>query len=143
MSSLDDISITTIDPDDGNGVLRENVRAILHEIEGMLDTLLQTGETGAIDIRSLPLLPGDYDALESALGMGEVSAEFDGGNGPTIVAETGIPAVWWVSHYNEDEEIAAEFIEVTRVPEILLSQDDDMQDGLEALRTRLRNALRH
>lgn len=143
MSSLDDISVTTVDPDDDASVLRENVRAILHEIEGMLDTLLVTGETGAIDIRSLPMLPGDYDALELALGNGEVSAEFDGGNGPTVVSETAVPGVWWVTHYNEGEEIAAEFIEVTRIPELLLSQDEDMRDGLDALRTRLRNALRH
>ncbi|MCG6977014.1 MAG: hydrogenase expression/formation protein [Acidiferrobacterales bacterium] len=143
MSGLDDIHVSVTDIDESDGRLRENVHAILHEIETLLDALLQTGETSAIDIRSLPLLPGDYDALASALGTGEISAEFDGGSGPTVVVETGTSGVWWVTHYNDENEIAAEFIEVTRIPEILMSQDDDIQDSLKGLRERLQNERSH
>ena len=70
MSGLDDINIAVIDIDDSEGGLRENVRAILQEIATMLEALVESGadavsgETRAIDIRSLPLLPGDYEALE-------------------------------------------------------------------------------
>ena len=143
MSGLDDISVTVTGFDEDEGGLRENVRAILHEIETMLEALAVTGEANAIDIRSLPLLPGDYDALESALGSGEITAEFNGGNGPTVVAETGVPGAWWVTHYNDEEEIAAEFIEITAIPEILMAQADDIREGLEILRERLRTQNRH
>ncbi len=143
MSGLDDIHVNVIDVDAGKGGMRANVRAILHEIEAMLGRLVETGESNAIDIRSLPLLPGDYEALDDALGNGEVSAEFQGDTGPTVVAETGIPGVWWVSHFDQDDELAAEFIEVTRIPEILQSQEEDIRDGLDILRQRLTAAHNH
>jgi len=133
MSGLDEIRVVAGEA----GGMRENVRAILHEIETLLGRLLETGEASAIDIRSLPLMPGDYGALESALGSGEISAEFHGDSGPTVMTETGIPGIWWVTHFDQDEEVAAEFIEITMVPEILLSQQEDIRDGLEDLRQRL------
>jgi hydrogenase-1 operon protein HyaF len=139
MSGLDEIRVVI---DEGNG-MRENVHAILHEIEALLGRLLETGEASAIDIRSLPLLPGDYESLDSALGSGEISAEFHGDSGPTVVMETGIPGVWWVSHFALDEELQAEFIEITLVPEILLSQEEDIREGLEDLRQRLAAADNH
>jgi len=149
MSSLDDIRITVAELNDEEGGLRDNVRAILQEIATLLDELLKSGATlesgvtRAIDIRSLPLLPGDYEALEDVLGTGEVSAEFDGGYGPTEIFETGIPGVWWIKHFNEEGDIAAEFIDIARIPEILLSQEDDMRDGLKDLQERLNNQHSH
>ena len=149
MSGLDDINIAVIDIDDSEGGLRENVRAILQEIAAMLEALVESGadavsgETRAIDIRSLPLLPGDYEALEDALGTGEVSAEFDGGYGPTEIFETGISGVWWIKHFNEEGEIGAEFIEIASIPEILLSQEDDIRESLTTLQERLHDQQRH
>jgi len=149
MSGLDDIRITVTSLNENEGGLRDNVRAILQEIVTLLDQLLESGAnvedgvTRAIDIRSLPLLPGDYEALEDVLGTGEVSAEFDGGYGPTEIFETGISGVWWVKHFNEEGDIAAEFIEIARIPEILLSQEDDMRDGLKDLQERLHDHYSH
>jgi len=149
LSGLDDIRIDVVDVDESEGGLRDNVRAILQEIATLLNSQLESGasvangETVAIDIRSLPLLPGDYEALEDALGTGEVSAEFDGGFGPTEIFETGISGVWWIKHFNEEGEIGAEFIEIARIPDILLSQEEDMRDDLQALRERLHDQQRH
>jgi hypothetical protein len=42
--------------------------------------------------------------------------------------------VWWITHRNEEGNVAAEFIEVTRVPEILASQPEDIEGGLMRLR---------
>ena len=140
MSEINDITVVTIDE---YGGLRENIRAILHEIETMLESLLASNETGAIDIRSLPLLPGDYEALEAALGTGEIVAEFNGGFGSTIVTETETSGVWWIKHYNEEGDIAAEFIETTRIPEILLSQEADIRESLKELNKRLHDKYSH
>lgn len=143
MSGLDDIRVAVIEAEESEGGLRDNVRAILQEIATLLDDLLKTAatpesnETRAIDIRSLPLLPGDYEALDDALGTGEITAEFDGGFGPTEIYETAVSGVWWVKHFNEEGDISAEFIEIARIPGILLSQEDDMHDGLQALREQL------
>jgi hydrogenase-1 operon protein HyaF len=134
VSELDHIQVVGFEEQGG---LRENVRAILHEIETMLEALLASNETGAIDIRSLPLLPGDYEALEVALGTGEIVAEFDGGFGNTMVSETGTSGVWWIKHYSEEGNISAEFIETTRIPEILMTPEDDMRDSLKELHERL------
>jgi len=140
MNGLEDISISIVETTSTSGELRANVRAILHEIETLLGKLLESGEGDIIDIRSLPLLPADYEGLEGALGGGEVYAEIDGGNGPTVIVETGMPGVWWVSHYGDSDEIIAEFIEVTRIPELLMSPPEDIDDGLERLRMQLADA---
>lgn len=131
MNGIGDIGVKVV-PVGGNG----NGRAVLREIETLLGALVEKGEEGSIDLSSLPLTPEDYDLLEETLGEGEVTAEVNS-LGPSRIHETGIPGVWWVTHYNDDDEVMAEFIEVTYCPEILLTPEDDVKDGLEALRARL------
>jgi hydrogenase-1 operon protein HyaF len=125
MNALDQIGVTVVE---SNG----NARALLREIHRMLEALIGKGEVNSIDLSSLPLSPTDRQLLEETLGEGEVSAEVNS-LGPTRVRESGIPGVWWVSHCNADGEVMSEFIEVTDCPEILLTPQEDMQDGLEAL----------
>lgn len=113
-----------------------NAVPILHEIETLLDDLVASGKTAAIDLRSLPLLPGDYEKLKEVLGQGEVSATIDA-MGPTQVRETAIHGVWWVTHSNSDATVVAEFIEVTTMPEILRTHPADARVGLDMLHARL------
>lgn len=131
MSPLHDISVKVV-PLGGDG----NAQAVLREVENLLERLVDAGEESSIDLTSLPLSPEDYDLLEEVLGEGEVSAEVTS-IGPTRVHETGIPGVWWITHYNTDDEVMSEFIEVAYCPEILLTPEDDIKDGLEVLRARL------
>ena len=129
MSALDQIGIT-VETTSSNG------RALLREIEQRLERLLTHDEESSIDLSRLPFNPGDHALLVKTLGEGEVHAEINS-LGPTQVRETAIPGVWWVTHSNADDEVMAEFIEVTRCPAIMLTPQDDLQDGLEALRVRL------
>ncbi len=74
MSSLDKIGVkvvsmpsptldaTTADITTGNAL------PLLHEIAALAQALADTGEEGSIDLRSLPLAPGDYEQLRSLLG---------------------------------------------------------------------------
>jgi hydrogenase-1 operon protein HyaF len=124
---LDDIGVVN-----GNG----NGRALLSTIANLLQHLLDTGEGASIDLARLPLSGEDYDLLDEVLGEGEVHADVTA-LGATEVVETGVPGVWWVTHYNADEEVMAEFIEVAFCPEILRSTAEDVSEGLEALRARL------
>jgi HupH hydrogenase expression protein, C-terminal conserved region len=113
-----------------------NAMPLLHEIEVLLSDLVSTGKSASIDLRSLPMLPDDHEKLRAALGDGEVSATIDA-MGPTQVRETAVHGVWWVTHYNSDDNIIAEFIEVTYVPEILRTHPADARLGLDGLRARL------
>lgn len=114
-----------------------NVQAILHEIEALLSGLVDSGVGGSIDLRTLPLAPAEYRALEAWLGEGEVQATIEA-LGPTLVRETAVQGVWWVTHRNRDDQVTAELIEVSYLPEILKTDPRDAQVGLERLRAQLR-----
>ena len=112
---------------------RGNVKPLLNEIIHALDRLLSDDEPTAIDLASLPFAPGELDELEHALGRGELSAELDA-LGKSLIRETAYPGVWWVEHRNTEGEIVGRYIEITRSPEILMSQDADIGAGRARLR---------
>jgi len=113
-----------------------NIRALLSEIAASLEKLVKTGETGMIDLNSLPFAPGEYEQLRQALGQGEITAHIEA-IGPSEIIETRYPGVWWVTHYNVEGDIVADILEVTMFPEIIRSQPDDVIDGLARLKAQL------
>jgi len=138
MNKLKGIPIAIAGSDD-ELALSGNADPILYEIQSLLNDLVMSGKSASIDLRSLPLLPGDYEQLKEVLGQGEVSATIDA-MGPTQVRETAIHGVWWVTHYNSDETVIAELIEVTTMPEILRTHPADARVGLDLLQSRLTSA---
>ena len=70
-----------------------NVKPILHEIRHALDKLLESGESSIIDLRSIPLAPGEEDTIITTLGHGEVHAQLDA-LGPSEIYETQYAGVW-------------------------------------------------
>ena len=130
MSTLDTIPVTT-------EVATGNVEPLLHEIRHAL-TRLTSGEEGTtIDLKSLPLAPGEEERIEATLGTGEVRAEVDA-LGPTLIQETSYPGVWLITHKNADGAVVARFIEVTYIPELLRSQPADIDAGIDRLENELR-----
>lgn len=143
VSGLDAIAVT-VDGTTGN------VGPLIHEIRHALIRLLATeGESAVdecahglnefarhansvIDLRSLPLAPGEEEEIEALLGIGEVRADITA-LGPTTVQETRVSGVWIVTHRNADDEVVAKFIEVTRIPPLLLAHDEDIRHGVEFL----------
>lgn len=104
-------------------------KSLLHEIDGMLDALLTSGQTGLLDLRAIPALGEEgYQLLENTLGFGEVSAQLNS-FGRSEIREAAISGVWWITHYNQDDEIYTELIEVNFVPDILKSPKDDIVLG--------------
>ena len=116
--------------------LTYNVQPLLHEIRHALATLLDAGEDTVIDLRSLPLAPGEEQKLQDKLGQGEIYARLHA-LGPTEIIETRYPGVWVVVHFNNDNEVIGKFIEVCAIPELLCSQQEDIRQGLEQLQTQL------
>jgi hydrogenase-1 operon protein HyaF len=113
-----------------------NVQPILHEVRHALKHLIDSGETAIIDLRSIPLAPGEEQKLIDTLGRGEVHAGLNA-LGPSEIIETRFSGVWLVTHYNEENSIISRFIEITEFPDILKSQREDMIEALDTLEQQL------
>lgn len=109
-----------------------NVRPLLSEVRHALEALLDSGVTHIIDLRSIPLAPGEEETIIETLGQGEVHARLNA-LGPSEIYETRYAGVWLITHYNESEAIVSRFIEITRLPDILHSQHEDMTSALTVL----------
>ena len=109
-----------------------NTRPILFEVRHALEELLDSGETSIIDLRSIPLAPGEEETILKTLGQGEVHARLSA-LGPSEIYETRYAGVWLITHYNEEEAIVSRFIEITKLPDILKSQQEDMSYALAEL----------
>lgn len=112
--------------------LTQNVKPLLHEIKHALDNLIETGQTSIIDLRSIPLAPGEEGKILRTLGQGEVLAKLNA-LGLSEVIETQYAGVWLVTHYNDENNIISRFIEVTTMPEILCSQTEDIMKAYSSL----------
>ncbi len=112
--------------------LTHNVKPLLHEIKHALDSLIETGQPTIIDLRSIPLAPGEEDKILNTLGQGEVQAKLNA-LGLSEITETQYTGVWIVTHYNDEDQIISRFIEVTTMPEILCSQTEDIMAAYSRL----------
>lgn len=135
MSGLDRIPIQ-VQPAIAAPLSTATAQAILAELETSLQALLASGREHSIDLRSLPLAPGELEYLKDTLGDGEVRVEVDA-LGSSRVVETRIHGVWWVTHRNSLDDVMAEFIEVSFCPDIIRAQRDDVRESLEVLSARL------
>jgi len=113
--------------------------SVLAEIGQLLTTLSERGETGAIDLRSLPMTDADRGQLEEILGRGEVRAELDLA-GASEVWETSYNGVWWIRHKGAGDKIATEEIAVTPMPEILMTHPADIAAASRRIRQDLDSA---
>ena len=71
-----------------------NVEPILHEVRHSLERLLKTGESSMIDLRAIPLAPGEDEEIRERLGEGEAGINIDA-LGPSTLTETAYP-LWLV-----------------------------------------------
>jgi hydrogenase-1 operon protein HyaF len=118
------------------GGLGGGVAAILSELVTLLERLVNGEAPGAIDLRSLPMSPLDRAELQQVLGEGEVQATVNA-QGVSKMRETRVSGVWWIEHFDQQGELIAELIEVSRVPEILSSASDEIAAGARALRAQI------
>lgn len=109
---------------------------ILHQVRHALGELLDAGKSEVIDLRSIPMGPGEEDRLADALGQGEVQVRMSA-LGPSEVIETRYPGVWLVTHFNNDNEIIGKFIEICAIPRLVMAQDEDIHAGLVQLKEQL------
>ena len=110
--------------------------SIMAEVARMLQALADKGETGSVDLRSLPLTDADREQLEELMGRGEVKAELVV-SGDSTVWETSYPGAWWIRHRGAGGKISSEEISICPVPAILSAHPAD----IEAAVNRIKNAI--
>jgi len=121
---------------EAGAALTHNVVPLLHEIRHALARLLATGAATTIDLRSIPMAPGEEERIIRELGTGEVQARMSA-LGPSEMIETRFPGVWLVTHYNSEDEVIGKFIEICDMPQILKAQAEDVREGLAQLTAQL------
>lgn len=120
---LEDISVVA---GSGGEQLTGNASAVLNEVAAMLAALAERGESGIVDLGGLPMSSADKAWLTEKLGQGEIEMSLDIG-GPSKIRETAFHGVWWLVHHNDKGVLTGEFIEVTRVPELVSAHIDDIR----------------
>ena len=114
------------------GEFTGNVTPLLHEIRHALAALLESDEQTVIDLRAMPLAPGEEERIEAALGQGEVRVELNA-LGRSDIVETRYPGVWLITHSNTEGKVVGKYIEIALIPDILQAQQGDIEAGLEQL----------
>lgn len=125
LNTFANIPIRVIDSQPSTGAIL--AKTLLSEIHSMLLNLLETGKTSRLDLRALPSLGSEgYEFLKYQLGLGEIKASIES-FGRSDVYETAYSGIWFIDHFNQDDELYTEQIEVSFLPEILKSHFDDVR----------------
>ena len=135
MSGLDSIGVT-VESARETAENAHNAVPVLNEIRHALTKLATTGETTTIDLSSIPFGAEDRQQLLDVLGRGEVDATIDA-MGPTLVRETAFPGVWLVEYFDADEREIGTHIQITRLPALLATPEDDVAESAASLAARL------
>lgn len=109
------------------------VKGLLTEIASALKELINNGVEHQLDLMGM-LLPEATDLLLEQLGRGEISITLSA-MGDSEIYETSISGVWVVSHFNTEEELIAQTIEITRIPGIITTPQEELITARESLDT--------
>ena len=132
MSGLESIPIVVAGEIDGR-LRTENLGPLLRQLEQALEDLLATGASTVVDLGAMPFSHQDEEDLRAQLGRGEVTATLNA-FGPTLIEETALPGVWLIEHRDADDRRLTLQLEVTRIPSTLVTPEEDISDGLAALK---------
>ena len=124
--SLNEIPVNVVDRPTGMAT------ALMTELKDYLVQLADTGETNIIDLLSLPMTDADINELADHLGVGEVKATINS-IGSSSIRETAYRGIWWVRHYGDDGEVLSELIEITQIPEILVTHRDEIRHSADVM----------
>ncbi len=111
----------------------ENVGPLLLQIEKALQDLQETGSETVIDLSAMPFSAQDEQDLRERLGSGEVNATVQA-FGPTLVQETAFAGVWLVDYQDAEQRRLTLHLQISRIPDLLVTPADDLADSLASLR---------
>jgi hypothetical protein len=111
-------------------------RNLLHELVELLRRLLEYDEPSHIDLGAMELDEADYQVLRETLGEGDILAQVTN-YGRVSVMESGYGGIWWVTHMDAEGQVLSDFLEVSYCPEVLIAEQEEVQDGRDALKAHL------
>lgn len=109
-----------------------NIKSVLVEIQHGLDNLYKNGQNTIIDLGAIPLASFERLKLFEILGQGEVHIRLSS-LGESEIYETLFSGVWVIKHHDEKGDVSAMFIEVNKIPDIILSQKEDVSGAIIGL----------
>ncbi len=103
----------------------------------LLGEILRNGEredenTHIINLSSLPVPPTEYQALEEVFGR-PGAILLSRGYGNCRVESTSLRQVWHVRHYNSEDRVILDTVEVGDVPASVKAAREDLEDSLQRL----------
>jgi hydrogenase-1 operon protein HyaF len=114
----------------------ENAQPVLHEVRHALDKLIQQHESTVIDLHALPMTKIDFDEIFDTLGRGELHIVFNG-LGKSEIWDTYYQGVWVIEHHPYFTDDCQYFIEINKVPDLLVFRQKDLSDSLSCLEKKL------
>ncbi len=117
-----------------------NAPGVLVEVNAAVAACRRGELPHLINLMLLPQTPEDLACLEATLGTGPVTL-LSRGYGNARVGATRVSNCWRVRHYNSQDQLILDSIEVTQTPVAVLAAQEDIDDStarlaeiLEALR---------
>ncbi|NEV63411.1 hydrogenase expression/formation protein [Thiorhodococcus minor] len=117
------------------GELPEGVltgRSILTELNERVAAWDFGDPAHVVNLTLLPHSPDDLDYLTAKLGLGPVTI-LSRGYGSCRISATGLRNCWWVQHFNSDDKLILNTLEVVDVPSAALAAQEDIDDSADRL----------
>ncbi|MCF7983990.1 MAG: hydrogenase expression/formation protein [Thiohalocapsa sp.] len=127
--ALDAIEVPAVLPD---GIM--NAPGVLAELNERA-AAFNAGKVSSAHVINLTLLPQteqDLAFLDEMLDIGPVTL-LSRGYGNCRITSTRLRNVWWVRHFNSDDRLILDTLEITEVPEAALAAQEDIADSAERL----------
>jgi len=109
-----------------------NAPGVLAEVNAQVAGHQTGAESHIVNLTLLPQTPEDLACLDAALGTGPVTL-LSRGYGNCRVTATGVRNCWRVRHYNSEDRLILDSIEVTAAPVAVLAAQEDIDDSAARL----------
>ncbi|HHA19568.1 MAG TPA: hydrogenase expression/formation protein, partial [Methylophaga sp.] len=109
-----------------------NAPPLLVEISDKLPNYKSGDEPHVINLSLLPHTEGDIEFLSDSLGIGP-TVILSRGYGNCRISSTGTKNVWWVQYFNSQDTLILNTIEISKVPEVAIASNEDLEDSAERL----------
>jgi hydrogenase-1 operon protein HyaF len=117
-----------------------NAPGVLVEVNAQADRYRPGGLPHVVNLTLLPQTEQDLRCLDQVLGTGPVTL-LSRGYGSCRVSAARVENLWWVQHFNSEDRLILNTIEVIAAPTAVLAAQEDIDDSaarladiLEALR---------
>ena len=109
-----------------------NAPPLLTEISDKLNEYKPGNTAHIINLSLLPHTEDDIAFLSDVLGIGPVII-LSRGYGNCRISSTKTRNVWWVQYFNSQDTLILNTIEISKVPEVAIASQEDLDDSAERL----------